>query len=305
MTISLETGQIAAIITLYDPPPTLREALQRLLNQTGRVIIVDNGKNEDWREWALAVSKKVEWIDNPQNGLGKAQNLGIAMARQKGMKWVLLLDDDSLPEQDMIAAMQKEWEHLTPQEQQKIGVIGAHIREMALHRPALYIQPCWGIGFRRIGFDENTPLLRDIFYVCASGSLIPMSVIDEVGEMREDFFLYFIDTEFCLRLRQKGYRICAVRDAVMKHRIGHRSTHRLFGREVSTTNHGPQARYYMYRNRRRLWWEYGWREPAYVLFDQLRVLSEMLRIILFEGNKHRKICAAMCGLWGLPWKEKS
>lgn len=299
MTISPSADNIAAIITVYEPPPTLKEAIKRLMPQVQCVILVDNGSNDAFRAWALKLGQKVEWVDNPQNGLAKAQNLGVEKARSKKAKWLLLLDDDSLPAEDMLPVMEQEWQRLSSVKQQKVGILGAHIKEMALPRAALYIRPWLGVWFKRVGFDKETRQLHNLFYVCASGSLLRMEVLEQVGTMREPFFIYFIDTEFCLRMRRHGYDICAVRDAKLTHRIGHRTSHKIGRLIVSTTNHGPLARYYMYRNRRHLWWEYALREPGYVGFDLIRCGSELLRILLFERQKCHKLLAIIRGVLGL------
>jgi rhamnosyltransferase len=301
MTIPPQQANIAAIVVLYAPPPTLQEALQKLAKQVQWVIIVDNGANEAHKASLKLPASQFSWLSNPENGLAKAQNMGIRHAQEKGADWLLLMDDDSNPAEDMIAGMLRGWNLLAKKEQSRLGIFGAHIEEINLPRPALYIQALGKFGFRRVGFTKS-PLLKNLFYVCASGSLIPMRAIQQCGMMREDFGIYFIDTEFCLRLRKQGFEVATAAYGKLTHRIGQRSNHRLAGVTISTTNHAPKSRYLMFRNRRVLWWEYARYEPGYVLFDLLRAMSEILRVTLFEPQKYEKLRAMFCGLCGFSYK---
>lgn len=274
-------------MVVYQPPETVMQAIAALYPQIAHVVIVDNGNNEGLR--AQLNAAKIHWIINPENNLGLAQNLGIAKARELGSAFVLLMDDDSLPAPDMVAKLHEAW-------QPGIAVIGPYLEEPELGRPPLYIQSRGNFWFRRIAFN-SIPLLRNLFYLCASGSLIPLEIFNKIGGMEESFGLYFIDTEFCLRARAEGYDIVAVQEAQLTHRIGNRSEHRLLGKRISTTNHSPPAREKMFRNRKILWKRYWKNQPGYVLFDILRAKSEIVRVLLFESQKCEKLTAMLRGLF--------
>jgi rhamnosyltransferase len=138
------------------------------------------------------------------------------------------------------------------------------------------------------------PLIQNLFYVAASGSLIPLAVIQKIGGMNEDLGIYFVDTEFCLRARKAGLDIVAIPTATMEHSFGNVSRH-LGG--VTTTNHSAEARFRMFRNRKKLWRNYWQSDAGYVIFDILRSLSEIIRVMLFEAQKCQKLTAIMRGLF--------
>lgn len=280
--------KIAAIIVAYEPPQKLKALLERLQPQLDEIILVDNGENTP--------VNGCHWLKNPENGLAKAQNMGIAKARELKCSHVLLLDDDSMPAENMVSQLLNAWQ--TSENRHKIAVLGPYIEEEALGAPPKYIRPKGDYSFQRVRFDETTPILHDLYYVAASGSLIPVEIFDHIGEMKEEFFIYFIDTEFCLRARAAGFDIVAVRDAKMQHRFGQRSNHTLLGRKFSTTNHPAKARRMMFRNRRHLWLKYFDTDAGYVLFDILRAQSEALRVLCFERDKAAKLGAMVKGLLG-------
>lgn len=88
-----------------------------------------------------------------------------------------------------------------------------------------------------------------------SGSMIRMAVFDEIGLLREDLFIDWVDTEFNARLRCNGYSLIAAEDCNLVHVVGQPRALFLFGREVRLRAkavlldyHAPFRVYYMMRN---------------------------------------------------------
>ncbi|MDG1287676.1 MAG: glycosyltransferase [Rickettsiales bacterium] len=277
------TPKIAAIITIYEPPESLGQLLEAVQSQVDEVIFIDNGENTPL--------KGAHWLSNPENGLAKAQNMGIDKAKDLKCSYILLLDDDSVPEENMVKKLLK-----AAKSHKNAAIIGPYLQEEALGQEPKYIQGDGDYFFKRVEFDEHTPVLENLYYVAASGSLIPIEIFDHIGEMKEEFFIYFVDTEFCLRARKAGFDVIAVRDAKLNHRFGKRSNHKVLGASVSTTNHSAKARGYMFRNRRHLWIKYFDSDAGYVLFDILRAQSEWVRVLMFEKDKMAKLSAMAHGL---------
>jgi GT2 family glycosyltransferase len=271
------------VMVVYRPPASVHAAIEALLPQVKALVVVDNGQNAALKQ---AMGDRVIWLQSSENNLGIAQNLGIAKARELGAEFVLLMDDDSLPAPDMVQHLRGSWTL-------GVAVVAPNLQEPSGRAPH-YIQATGKGWFRRITFTQ--PLLNRLFYVAASGSLIPLCVIDAIGAMDEDFGIYFIDTEFCLRARKAGYDIVAVEAAKMQHRFGNVTSHFVCGKEITTTNHPPESRRLMYRNRKRLWFAYLFTDTGYVLFDTLRCWSEIARILLFEDLKMSKMLAILRGL---------
>ncbi len=93
------------------------------------------------------------------------------------------------------------------------------------------------------GLQRWTKVLRAITYtqwrmesselVMISGGccLFPKEVFDHAGLFEERFFLYYDDTEFCMRLHKKGYRFSAAPDACIIH-CGSASTNSTPGKRI-------------------------------------------------------------------------
>jgi len=118
-------------------------------------------------------------------------------------------------------------------------------------------------------------------YVITSGSFIPISVLDDVGIMREELFIDFVDIEWCLRARAKGYEIVSFPKVEIAHHLGDSSV------SFMGTNypiHSPLRMYYYFRNAMYLYRlrgiDWNWR-----LVDASRNLFRFLFYMLFVQNR--------------------
>lgn len=82
-----------------------------------------------------------------------------------------------------------------------------------------------------VDYNSN---LQSIDYVNGSVFLARTSVFKSIGLMREDFFLYFEETEWCMRARDNGYKLMTNIDALAYH---------------ISSQKGAMYHYYMTRNR--------------------------------------------------------
>src|ERR1700736_3858322 len=96
---------VCAIAVTFHPDPEFPARLNRILEQVGALVIVDNGSGEAavnmLREFAT--NPLIALILNSDNlGIARALNIGIQRAITLGFSWVLLLDQDSSVEEDMV-----------------------------------------------------------------------------------------------------------------------------------------------------------------------------------------------------------
>ncbi|MFT6717210.1 MAG: GT2 family glycosyltransferase [Saprospiraceae bacterium] len=79
---------------------------------------------------------------------------------------------------------------------------------------------------------------KQTFYAHGAAMMLPMKVIDEVGLMCTDFFLYYEELDWCERIRSAGYAINVVPRAKIYHK-----------ESMSTGKNSPLKIYYMTRSR--------------------------------------------------------
>ena len=97
----------------------------------------------------------------------------------------------------------------------------------------------------RIILDRNakTPVATD--YLIASGSLMRCEVLVDIGMMRDELFIDWVDVEWGLRAKRNGYKCYVVPNATMTHSIGD-TVGTFWGRKIRL--HSDIRHYYMIRN---------------------------------------------------------
>jgi GT2 family glycosyltransferase len=73
-----------------------------------------------------------------------------------------------------------------------------------------------------IGYGRNStmPQADDWFHsLNGTSMLVSRRALEDAGLLDEGFFLYWEDTEFCLRLRKRGWRIAAAPDSHVLHKV--------------------------------------------------------------------------------------
>jgi rhamnosyltransferase len=233
-------SQICAAIVTYNIGDALHRCVDAIQSQVGHVLIVDNGSDEPTRSELdrLNASNPITVILNERNeGIARAFNQAVQWARGLGFQWILLLDHDSEATPGMVDELVRGYEALEQAGIGNVGVVGANPFDVNLQQYLLH-GPC----------DRAKTPLEIQMEVISSGSLIPLPIFDKVGLFNEDLFIYYVDTEFCMRLSRQGFHIYLCPDAVMLHREGSKKRHRLLWWNTRYDHYGKTARYYLTRN---------------------------------------------------------
>jgi rhamnosyltransferase len=108
--------------------------------------------------------------------------------------------------------------------------------------------------------------------VISSGTLVRREAVDKIGLPREDFFMDFVDFEYCLRMRRNGFKVVLVCESVLDHSIGDPRTVALLGFSRTWADHAPWREYYFVRNQTFTIWNYypDWKSKFYVFRKTLR-----------------------------------
>lgn len=155
-------------------------------------------------------------------GLSKAFNLGISIAKSLEVDYILLLDQDSKLHNDTIEKLFRSYTALLNYE---VGALGCTNIQYGAPLPAQSTSP-------RLQPKEyvESALYQEVYLKENSGLLIPIIVINKVGKFNEAFFLDGVDYDFCLRLREYGYKVFRAKQAFITQSAGTESNVRLFGK---------------------------------------------------------------------------
>jgi len=278
------SGDICAIITTFRPDDRLYEGVGRIQEQVGFVVIVDDGEcNENvlkLNKWFEGVNK-VHLHHNICNvGIATSLNTGITIAKEKGYRWILTLDDDSLVRPNSVERLIN-------------GLIS-----IKLNKPIGLIGMAW------IEPNENTkskPIIENVTFlekrgIITSGSLFSMDTYDRVGPFRDEFYIDSVDYDYCLRAREQGFAIIKLNEIGFEHSIGRSKVFCIMGLNVVVENHEAFRVYYEFRNSIVLALEYFKYDPLYSIATFLGRTKKLLKILLFERDKIIKLIEALRGL---------
>lgn len=240
-------AEVCAAIVSYRPQIELLEQVVAAIRpQVGRVQIFDNaspGAELDAYFQGLR-AQGVEVFRSERNvGLGSAINQAARAARAAGFTQLLLMDQDSIVDPDMVAVLQRSLREL--QAHHPVAAVGPQFRDQRTGAVAPFVRIAFPLNRKLYGGPGQAV---DCDFLITSGSLLPLEVFDTVGGMDEGLFIDNVDIEWSSRARHRGYRLYGICDAGMQHRIGELE-------QVSpllpyrTVVHSPTRLYYMMRNR--------------------------------------------------------
>lgn len=290
-------GPCAVVVTHRPDAALLARALAAVAPQVDALVVVDNGSGEaalDAMRPLVATHGGVLLQSAGNVGLAEGFNRGIAHARAAGHGFVLLLDQDSVAAPGMVATLVGAYRSLS----RSAGGGGPRVAAVG----AQFVDARTGMAgpFVRVGFPFNRKIpgqpgdCVECDFLISSGCLVPMAVLDAVGDMDATLFIDNVDLDWSFRARHAGYRLFGVCDARMEHCIGDRLVR---SRWVPTgvLVHGPKRLYYMMRNRLLL---YRRRHVpgTWVAQDVLRLCGKFVRMSLLVPPRSRNLRAMVAGL---------
>jgi rhamnosyltransferase len=278
---------IASIMVTYNPEADVVRNAQAITKSCKELIVIDNGsKSEALKNVQLLENEtNITIIYNKQNmGLGYALNQGIQYILDsqelKQVEWIATFDQDSKVDNRYFEGMLSAYEKFPNKE--IVAILAPNWVEQKITSSEQSI-------------SNSTELLQEQKTVITSGSLVKKRVFSEIGLFEENYFIDFLDHEFCLRARSKGYKIYIVPDVSMVHNLGNTEQHKLLGSTVMATNHNYIRRYYITRNRIYTYRKFFKTEKEWIKEDFTATAKEFIIIFLFEKNRLKKLKSMITG----------
>lgn len=240
---------IAAVVVTYLPTEAaLTRLLVTLSPQVNHVIVVDNtpAASSSWlnEKWFAPAGHAVSYVPLGENaGIAKAQNIGVRHALQAGCDHVIFFDQDSALPPTMLAALLA-GEHALLERGERVGAVGPIFLDEKTREYSPAIRHA-GMRVVRFKIAPNTELPVEADYLISSGSLIRASVLAEIGGMRDELFIDWVDIEWGLRAGHSGFKHYIIPQAVMLHSIGD-EYQEVAGRKINL--HNDVRNYYIVRN---------------------------------------------------------
>ncbi|VAE42685.1 glycosyl transferase family protein [Enterobacter hormaechei] len=236
--------KIAALIVTFNPDIELLSKLIERLKKSQlelKIFLADNASDNS-QELKNMFFSEDDFVFLSENvGLATAQNILLKKILTTNLDAVLFFDQDSEPTDEFITRLTEGFINLQSKGIQ-VGAVGPVFYDprTGTNSPFSLIKGC---RIMSVHPNSNEPL--KVSFLINSGMLVPTQTLKDIGPMRDELFIDYIDIEWCLRASNKGYHFYAIPDAKMSHTIG--DDRKLFlGREVSI--HSPLRRYYLARN---------------------------------------------------------
>lgn len=234
--------KIIAILVTYNPiEEKLKAAINSIMNQVDYITIIDNGSK--FLNIDLCNNKKITLKKlNNNEGIGYAQNIGINIAIKKKCNYVFLMDQDSIFAHDTILTLLNYHTYLETNNT-LVGAVGVAYQDTNNK----LVNHVWRDNGKKIikkSFDPVEPIV-EVDFTIASGSLISINTLKQVGIMDAGLFIDLVDIEWGLRARSKGYKNFQINQCIMQHTIGDRKV-KILGKNISV--HAPIRNYYLIRN---------------------------------------------------------
>ena len=197
--------------------PLVRDLLDRHGLAPDQITVAHNPFGAE-DGWSPTLPEGVRLVRLPDNR-GYAGGMNEAILSSGTTRWLLLLTHDARLEEGSLPAMLQAGER-----DQDVGIVG----------PRLMLEDgsVWSTGVNvRLGVARHVsalppgsqPIDRDA--VDGTILLVRPELIRRIGGFEERFFMYWEETEFCLRARRAGWRVVVAPDAVAVTRPGSTRRH--------------------------------------------------------------------------------
>jgi len=244
---------VAIVVVTFNRADLLGRTLDGLAAQVhapDAVIIVDNASTDHTRDVLDAHSglplQRIH-LDTNTGGAG-GFHAGVQSAYDQGFDRIWLMDDDVVPAPDCLSVLMAIDEPclMSVREDTRGHLVEKAATDFELTRP-------WAIRPKRSSvetlYGERTamPPRVELHNVAFEGFLVRREVIATIGLPDDSFFIFYDDVDLALRARRAGFRIWAVRDAVLVRQLDFDQQHAL----------DTWKGYYMYRNLFAVHFRYG------------------------------------------------
>lgn len=264
--------KIAGMVTLYHPDDGVAENIKSYLDDLDFLYVLDNTEEPDskWADFFCKI-ENVQYISFCDNkGISYALNYALREADEAGYKFLLTMDQDSRFSPGAV----KQYKELIE----------------------AYASKRWGsVAMYAVAYDhkEKDEKPREIEVGITSGSVLLVAVAKKIGGFDEALFIDEVDYEYCYRAADHGYKIVEFPGIFLRHSIGARTYHSVFGFRYNTFNHAPIRRYYIARNHVYIFCKYPRKRVKYTI----NLIKTVIKIVLAEKNKSKKLRYMARGIW--------
>lgn len=215
--------QVYALILNYNSAGESIELFRDLEEQSYKdlqILVIDNNSNEEDRRQLIENIPKTNLIFNRENlGFAAGNNVGIKKALKANANYIWILNPDVRLEKDSLCILVD-----TLKSDEKLAAVGPRI----LHREApgrvfsdgekMLMDEKAGTFHRNHNLDVNdlsAGIDYNIDYIAGSSMLLNVKAIEKIGDLPEDYFLYFEETDWCFKAKRYNWELAINSNSVV------------------------------------------------------------------------------------------
>lgn len=219
--------KIGVVTVSYNSSDVITPFIECILSQTYcnlSLYIIDNASVDNTLEKIIpyASDPRLTIIKNPQNiGVAAGNNRGIEVGLQAGCDYILLINNDTEFEPELI---EKLLDGMTKFNCQiTVPKIMYHDDQSKIWFAGGKFIPWKGYITSHNGVDQKDhgqfDTIEKIAYAPTCCMLIKSNVFESVGLMDEKYFVYYDDADFCMRALRKGITMLYIPDCKFTHKV--------------------------------------------------------------------------------------
>ncbi|MEM7333741.1 MAG: glycosyltransferase family 2 protein [Chloroflexota bacterium] len=286
----MSQGKVVVVILNWNQAGETVACIDSLHQQTYanlELLVVENCSTDDSVNTIRRYHPTIQLVQNGRNaGFAGGMNLGIKYALANQADWVFVINNDTLFDPLAIQTLLNHAE-------QSVGLLA----------PVIYYEEgdklIWShggnvsqtllevetIGRGTTDSDQYPPRL-EVDFVPGCAMLISRQVLEVVGGFDERFFMYYEDSDLCLRIRQAGFQILTIFESKMWHKVA----------VSSGGSDSPNERYWMAHSSVQFFAKHG-RFPQIILISLWRLGSAVKTTVrLLAQRKISSLSAYWQGL---------
>lgn len=242
--MSSTSPKVAIITVNFNQTQATKELLNSLRSYSGQdteIWVVDNGSDPEPYDLKDEYPE-IHYLRTEENlGFAGGNNLAV---EKTAVEYLFFINNDTEVTEGLIQRLVKdleehpEWGGVSPR------ILYHHTPDTLQFAGATAMHPV-KIGNESIGYakkdSEAFQVVRETEFLHGAAMMIRKEVIDSIGPMHDDYFLYYEEYDWCARMKAAGYKLFVDGRVAIYHK-----------ESLSTGKASPLKTYYLTRNRR-LW----------------------------------------------------
>jgi GT2 family glycosyltransferase len=225
------TDKDVAIIILnwnsYNDTFECIKSLESLTYPYFHVFLVDNASQDgsfdklqqDYKDGKFHIP--ITFIQTGANlGFAGGNNVAIKEAYNQGYQYFWMLNNDTVVDPNALTPLVE-----TLEKDRQVGIVGSKIYYYGTNKIwfAGGKVNTWTGATKHIGIKEEDKgqydQVKEVDYITGCSLFFRQELLESVGYMYEDYFLYFEETDWCIRVKQKNWVIKYIPESIVYHKV--------------------------------------------------------------------------------------